>query len=84
MKVLLLGVLFLAVGTMTAASRTLLDELIARAKSLELDTPYEPMGPALRVFGVASQAAEFGCKDLIAETDWHTFIFWGWLTSQRF
>ena len=42
MKVLLLGVLFLAVGIMTASSRTQLDELIARAKSLELDTPYVP------------------------------------------
>jgi hypothetical protein len=41
-KVLLLGVLFLAVGTMTATSRTQLDELISRAKSLELDTPYVP------------------------------------------
>ena len=42
MKVLLLGVLFLAIGTIDASSRTQLDELIARAKSLELDTPYVP------------------------------------------
>jgi Beta-lactamase len=42
MKVLLLGVLFLAIGTIDALSRTQLDELIARAKSLELDTPYVP------------------------------------------
>ena len=39
MKVLLLGVLFLAID---ASPRTQLDELIARAKSLELDTPYVP------------------------------------------
>ena len=42
MKVLLLGVLFLAIGTIDASPRTQLDELIARAKSLELDTPYVP------------------------------------------
>ena len=42
MKVLLLGVLFLAIGTIDATPRTQLDELIARAKSLELDTPYVP------------------------------------------
>ena len=42
MKVLLVGVLFLALGTMVAAPRTQLDELIARAKALELDTPYVP------------------------------------------
>jgi hypothetical protein len=42
-KVFLLGVLFLAVAkTATADSRTQLDELIARAKSLELDTQYVP------------------------------------------
>jgi hypothetical protein len=42
-KVFLLGVLFLTVAmTATADSRTQLDELIARAKSLELDTPYVP------------------------------------------
>jgi hypothetical protein len=41
-KVLLLGVLFLAIGTIDASPRTQLDELIARAKSLELDTPYVP------------------------------------------
>jgi len=41
-KVLLLCVLFLTVGIVTAASRTQLDELIARAKSLQLDTPYVP------------------------------------------
>ena len=43
MKVFLLGVLFLALAmTATPDSRTQLDELIARAKSLELDTPYVP------------------------------------------
>ena len=42
MKVLLLGVLFPAIGTIDASPRTQLDELIARAKSLELDTPYVP------------------------------------------
>ena len=42
MKVLLLGVLFLAIGTIDASPRTQLDDLIARAKSLELDTPYVP------------------------------------------
>ena len=42
MKVLLLGVLFLAIGTINASPRTQLDELIARAKSYELDTPYVP------------------------------------------
>ena len=42
MKVLFLGVLFLAIGTIDASPRTQLDELIARAKSLELDTPYVP------------------------------------------
>ena len=42
MKVLLLGVLFLAIGTIDASPRTQLDELIAQAKSLELDTPYVP------------------------------------------
>ena len=42
MKVLLLGVLFLAIGTIDASPRTQLDERIARAKSLELDTPYVP------------------------------------------
>jgi hypothetical protein len=41
-KVLLLGVFFLAIGTINASPRTQLDELIARAKSLELDTPYVP------------------------------------------
>jgi CubicO group peptidase (beta-lactamase class C family) len=41
-KVLLLGVLFLAIGTIDASPRTQLDELIGRAKSLELDTPYVP------------------------------------------
>jgi CubicO group peptidase (beta-lactamase class C family) len=41
-KVLLLGMLFLAIGTIDASPRTQLDELIARAKSLELDTPYVP------------------------------------------
>ena len=41
-KVLLLGVLFLAIGTIDASPRTQLDDLIARAKSLELDTPYVP------------------------------------------
>jgi hypothetical protein len=41
-KVLLLGVLFLAIGTIDASPRTQLDELVARAKSLELDTPYVP------------------------------------------
>src|SRR4029077_10904982 len=34
--------LFLAIGTIDASPRTQLDELIARAKSLELDTPYVP------------------------------------------
>src|SRR6476620_3630874 len=33
---------FLAIGTIDASPRTQLDELIARAKSLELDTPYVP------------------------------------------
>ena len=42
MKVLLLVVLFLAIGTINASPRTQLDELIARAKSYELDTPYVP------------------------------------------
>jgi len=41
-KGLLLGVLFVAVGTVAAASRSQLDELVARAKSLELDTLYVP------------------------------------------
>jgi CubicO group peptidase (beta-lactamase class C family) len=41
-KVLLLSVLFLAIGTIDGSSRTQLDELIARAKALELDTPYVP------------------------------------------
>jgi hypothetical protein len=41
-KGLLLGVLFMAVGTVAAASRSQLDELVARAKSLELDTLYVP------------------------------------------
>ena len=48
MKVLLLGVLFLAIGTIDASPRTQLDELIARAKSLELDTPYVPPPYELR------------------------------------
>jgi CubicO group peptidase (beta-lactamase class C family) len=38
----LLGTLLLSVATTTAASQTQLDALIARAKSLELDTPYVP------------------------------------------
>ena len=42
MKVLLLGVLFLAIGTIDASPQTQLHELIARARSLELDTPYVP------------------------------------------
>ena len=36
------GVFLLALATTTAVSRTQLDELIARAKSLELDTIYVP------------------------------------------
>jgi CubicO group peptidase (beta-lactamase class C family) len=48
-KVFLLGLLFLTVAmTATADSRTQLDDLIARAKSLELDTPYvSPPGDPL-------------------------------------
>ena len=42
MKVLSLGAFLLALATTTAVSRTQLDELIARAKSLELDTIYVP------------------------------------------
>jgi hypothetical protein len=41
-KVLLLGLLLLAIGTLDASPRTQLDDLIARAKALELDTPYVP------------------------------------------
>ena len=42
MKACLLGTFLLALATTAAASQTQLDELIARAKSLELDTPYVP------------------------------------------
>ena len=42
MKEVLLSVFFLAFATTAAAPQTQLDELIARAKSLELDTPYVP------------------------------------------
>ena len=42
MRLGLLGMFLLSLGTMDAAPRTQLDELIARAKSLELDTPYVP------------------------------------------
>jgi hypothetical protein len=41
-KVLLLGLLLLAIGTLDASPGTQLDDLIARAKALELDTPYVP------------------------------------------
>jgi hypothetical protein len=56
--VLLLGVLFLAIGTIDASPRTQLDELIARAKSLELDTPYvPPPGDPLLHHGRATRSA---------------------------
>ena len=42
MKACLLGTFLLALATTAAASQTQLDEVIARAKSLELDTPYVP------------------------------------------
>ena len=42
MRAGLLGMLLLALATTGATSQTQLDELIARAKSLELDTPYVP------------------------------------------
>jgi hypothetical protein len=42
MKGGLLGVFLLALATTAAAPQAQLDELIARAKSLELDTPYLP------------------------------------------
>jgi hypothetical protein len=38
----LLSMCLLSLATTAAAPQTHLDELIARAKSLELDTPYEP------------------------------------------
>jgi len=38
----LLGTFLLTLVTTTAVPQTRLDELIARAKSLELDTPYVP------------------------------------------
>ena len=38
----LLGTFLLSLATTTAASQTQLNDLIARAKSLELDTPYVP------------------------------------------
>jgi len=38
----LLGMFLLALATTAAAPQTQLDELIARAKSFELDTPYVP------------------------------------------
>ncbi|MGB6539299.1 MAG: serine hydrolase [Xanthobacteraceae bacterium] len=42
MKAGLLGMLFLGLATTAAAPQMQLQELIARAKSLELDTPYVP------------------------------------------
>ena len=42
MKAGLLGTFLLTLVTTTAVPQTRLDELIARAKSLELDTPYVP------------------------------------------
>jgi len=42
MRAGLLGTFLLALATTTAATQTRLDALIARAKSLELDTPYVP------------------------------------------
>jgi hypothetical protein len=41
-KARLLGTFLLGLATTTAAPQTQFDELIARAKSLELDTPYVP------------------------------------------
>jgi len=42
LKAGLLGLFLLVLATTVAAPQTQLDELIARAKSLELDTPYVP------------------------------------------
>jgi len=42
LKSVLLGSFLVALATTTVASQTQLQELIARAKSLELDTPYVP------------------------------------------
>ena len=42
MKVGLLGVFLLALATTAAAPQAQLNELIARAKSLEINAPYVP------------------------------------------